>query len=109
MNSDFTSDEPSREKILEYIDRGLDTFGVNVRMFLYWKMEKDLHLRREEIPEKPESFTKAIENFFGAGSRIVERTLIKELKHCPGIKTLHTDNLADAITDMRKRLQTFGE
>ena len=105
-HSNFYPDEPTREKILECIDRGLDTFGANVRMVLYWKMEKDLNLRREDIPEKPETFTKSIENLFGAGSRIVERTLIKQLKQSSGIKSLPSDNLADTITELRKRLQT---
>ena len=92
------------KKILQYIDIGLDSFGENVRVVLYWKMERELGLMRENIPARPEIFVKSLQMMFGAGTRIVERTLIKEIKRSSGILNLPSDNLADAIVELKRQL-----
>lgn len=88
--------------ILECIERGLDSFGQNVRLVLYWKMEQDLGLRRDDIPFKPELFAKSVEKMFGPGSRIVERVIAREIKRSSGVVM---DDMVSAIMELKRMLE----
>ena len=88
--------------ILECIERALDSFGQNVRLVLYWKMERELGLRRENIPFKPELFAKSVERMFGPGSRIVERVITREIEKSSGVAM---DDMVSAIIELKRALE----
>jgi KaiC/GvpD/RAD55 family RecA-like ATPase len=67
------------EALLQAIDNGLLALGEIVRDTLYDRFDKKYQLKREEIPEKLDSFHKALQVMLGAGARIIETQIAKGL------------------------------
>ncbi|MGD8505695.1 MAG: hypothetical protein PVF15_03420 [Candidatus Bathyarchaeota archaeon] len=68
-----------RRALIEAVDSGLQSFGESPRSAIYFHLERNLKLRREEIPEKVKSFHEGLENIFGSGSRAVETIIVRDL------------------------------
>jgi hypothetical protein len=86
-----------RDSFLSSIDRGLDSFGENVHVVVYFELKKSFGITREEIPIKPELFVKSVEKFFGVGAFAVSRSIRKELEETSGIKDLKSKDLLTAL------------
>jgi hypothetical protein len=71
--------EDFKRVLIEAVDNGLLTLGESPRSAIYFHLERNLHLKREEIPEKVEKFLEGLENIFGPGSRVVEKVIVKDL------------------------------
>ena len=69
--------------VLDCIDRQLgSTLGEAVRESLYYSMERNQNLRKDQIPYRPDEFAKAIRMYFGAGSLdLIERMITRELTY----------------------------
>jgi len=67
------------EGLLQAIDDGLLALGEIVRDTLYDHFEKKYRLKREEIPEKLDTFQKALQVMLGAGARVIETQIAKSL------------------------------
>lgn len=69
--------------VLDCIDRQLaNSLGEAVRESLYYSMERNQNLRKDQIPQKPEEFAKAIRLYFGAGSLdLIDRMITRELAY----------------------------
>jgi len=68
------------EKILlEAVDEGLLVPGEIVRAAIYERIERSYQLRREEIPEKVETFHRALQELLGAGGKVMEKLIAKSL------------------------------
>ncbi len=87
----------ARDLVLSSIDRGLDTFGANVRIVIYYELQKLFGVSREEIPIKPEALTQTIEKIFGLGAQSVSRVILVKLEETTGIKDLSKHDLTQAI------------
>jgi hypothetical protein len=75
-----------KKVFIEAVDNGLLTLGESPRSAIYFHLERNWQLKREEIPEKVESFLEGLENIFGPGSRVVERIIVKNLYTRLGLK-----------------------
>jgi len=83
----FPSAEPSlltesislEEALLQAIDNGLLALGEIVRDTLYDRFDKKYQLKREEIPEKLDTFHRALHVMLGAGARVIETQIDKSL------------------------------
>ncbi len=71
--------ENFKKVLIEAVDNGLLTLGKSPRSAIYFRLEKNWQLKREEIPEKVEKFLKGLENIFGPGSRVVEKAIAEDL------------------------------
>ena len=87
----------SEDLFLSSIDRGLDTFGSNVRLVVYYELKNLFGITRDEIPLRPECFVKTIERLFGVGAKVVSRAIIKELEASSGVKDLSKKDLLTAL------------
>jgi len=87
----------SQNKFLSSIDRGLDAFGSNVRVVVYFELEKLHRITREQIPLKPELFVATINKLFGVGASTVSRAVCRELEKSSGISGLSSKDLLTAI------------
>jgi hypothetical protein len=67
------------EQILRGVDNGLDTFGKNVKVIFYAEMESSRQLKRAQILGNVEQFHGMIQQFFGPGSPLVERSIGREI------------------------------
>jgi hypothetical protein len=88
--------EPN-DSFLNAIDRGLNVFGENVHIVLYFELQKSQGISREEIPLKPQLFVEFVNQFFGVGAAVVSRSIRKELEITSGIKGLTSKDLLTAL------------
>jgi hypothetical protein len=63
--------------LLESIDEGLSLLGESPKQAVYYHLEKNFNMRRQDIPRKIDEFTEAIEKIFGAGAKIIEIQIMK--------------------------------
>ncbi len=66
------------DRVLTCVDKGLSRLGGTVKHVVYWYIENEYGLKREEIPEKPEEFVKGLEKMYGPGARVIELNILKE-------------------------------
>ena len=65
--------------ILNAVDSAFGRLGENAKRIIYWHLENSYQIHREDIVKKPEEFIEALENMFGAGSRILVHDILAEL------------------------------
>jgi hypothetical protein len=83
-------------EISRCIDAGLDTIGASSKKIVYWYLSQKRNLKVEDVPENPVIFLDALKTIFGQGAGILERTIVRELKHEFNI-TLG-ENLAEVLS-----------
>ena len=65
------------ELLIESIDEGLSVIGESKKKIVYAYLERKFQMTRHDIPNRIEDFTKAIENIFGNGAKILELKIMK--------------------------------
>lgn len=65
--------------LLEAIDEGLSTLGESSKQAIYFHLARTFHIRKDEIPDKIERFTEAIEKIFGLGANFLEILIMQRL------------------------------
>jgi len=69
------------KKIIQCVDEGLQVFGKSVKEVIYFYLERNFQLKKTEIPEKPETFCKAIISLFGEdGAKLIEESILQKMK-----------------------------
>jgi len=75
------------DKILEEaIEEGLNVLGSSGKQMLFFHLEKNYRLKKQEITRKPEAFAVAIEEIFGAGASVLEKIIVKNVYSKLGLK-----------------------
>ncbi|MFP3984396.1 MAG: hypothetical protein ACLFU9_00020 [Candidatus Bathyarchaeia archaeon] len=68
------------EKILfEAVDEALFSLGESSRQAIYFHLEKNFGIKKQEIASKTEVFKDAIEEIFGEGANFLEILIMKHL------------------------------
>jgi hypothetical protein len=65
--------------LLEAVDEGLSSLGQSSMQAIYFHLEKNFNVKKQEIPCKIEVFEDAIEKFFGLGANFLEILFMKRL------------------------------
>lgn len=65
--------------LLEAIDEALSSLGESVKKSIYFHVENSFNIKRQEIPQKIDAFSKALEQIFGPGARHLEISFMKSL------------------------------
>ena len=71
--------ERFNEVLIEAIDSGLESIGRTGRALIYQVLESKYHVKQNEIPSKLEDFFKCLDYLFGAGGRILQEIIVKNL------------------------------
>ena len=67
--------------LLQCIERALDCYGSNTKQATYLALTMNQGISADRILGNPEALDRAINEVFGpAGSKLVERTIVKEIK-----------------------------
>lgn len=74
-----------RGALFQAIDQGLAVPGEIVRATIYEPVERSYQLKREDIPDKLESFHLALQDLLGAGAKVMEELIAKNLYRQPGL------------------------
>jgi hypothetical protein len=73
---------PSRDvadSLVQAVDEALLVPGEIVRAPIYERVKRRYQVRREEIPEKLETFHQALQELLGAGGKVMERLIARNL------------------------------
>jgi len=98
------SDVSGFDKILlESIDEGLLSLSKSVRHLIFYYLEKDFSLKKEDLPRKLEVFSSGLERILGAGGAVVERFVAEKLYSKLGLEYDTSLNLVDAVVFARKK------
>src|SRR4030067_2596311 len=65
--------------IMEAVDESLASFGEAVRKAVYFQMQNNYNISKQEIPTRIEEFAAAIEEIFGIGALLIELKIIETL------------------------------
>ena len=66
-----------RDLLLEAVDEALSSLGDSVKQAIYFHLEKTFEIKKQDIPNKIEEFTNAIEEIFGLGAKLLEIRIMK--------------------------------
>jgi len=72
-------DRAFKKLLLEAVDEALSSLGDSSKQAIYFYLEETFKINRQNIPNKIEEFTNAIEKIFGQGAKILELQIIKHL------------------------------
>jgi len=78
--------------LLDAVDYGLLALGEIVRATIYHRIEESYHVRREEIPEKLDTFHKALQELLGGGAEVVRRLIAKNLYNTLNLRFAENEN-----------------
>ena len=68
-----------KKLLLEAVDEGLSSLGDSPKKAIYFHLERNFGIKKQDIPDRIEEFTEAIEKIFGHGARILEICIMKHL------------------------------
>jgi len=78
--------------LLDAVDYGLLALGEIVRATIYDRIEESYQVRREEIPEKLDTFHKALQELLGRGAEVMRRLIAKNLYNTLNLKFAENEN-----------------
>ncbi|MEM2598925.1 MAG: hypothetical protein QXU11_05255 [Thermoproteota archaeon] len=76
-----------KDRVLRCVDNALRCLGETAKRIIYWYLENEHGLRKEEIPDKPEEFITGLEKIYGSGARVIERLIVSEMADEFGVET----------------------
>jgi len=62
------------------VDKGLDSFGSNVKQAVYWSLMSKESISSDEVLSNPDAFIRALKEVFNAGFPLAQRAIVKEIK-----------------------------
>ena len=65
--------------LLEAVDAALSLLGDSSKQAIYFYLEKNFNIEKQDIPNKIEEFTNAIEEILGHGAKVLEIEIMKHL------------------------------
>jgi hypothetical protein len=65
--------------LLEAIDEALSSLGETPKKAIYYQLETAFNIKRLEIPNKIDDFSRALERLFGVGAKHLEIVFMKNL------------------------------
>jgi hypothetical protein len=96
--------ENSFELILfEAVDEGLSILGESVKLAIYFHVEKEQSIEKEEIPQKIGEFSSAIGKLFGPGARVIENIILQKLCEKLGLdyKDVKNKDLPTVVEELK--------
>jgi hypothetical protein len=78
--------------------------GGNAKYVIYYYIQKNFRLKKEEIPEHPEVFIQAITFFLGEeGSKIIEKLIVQKMMQTFKLKNKSKLTFVKAVQAVKGR------
>jgi hypothetical protein len=96
-----------KQVLLQSLDSGLASLGEHVRQVIYFHMERNCGLKREQIPENMEQFHQALVTILGQGSTVVEKLITKHIHQSIGLDSIKYEDipLLDCVAQLKQKTQ----
>jgi len=65
--------------LLESVDEGLSLLGKSAKKAVYFDLEKNFNITRDDVPQRIEEFANALEKIFGLSAKMIEIQIMKKL------------------------------
>jgi hypothetical protein len=110
IRADFVDETALDGKILECIEIGLDSFGMNLDELVKSEIERSGGIKWENVPRHPEKLETQLNQLFGAGgSSTIESMIAANIRSRFGLRSIKSDKMAVLISELRFSLQkTLG-
>jgi DNA-binding MarR family transcriptional regulator len=110
IRADPVDEKGLDEKILECIEIGLDSFGMNLDELVKSEIERSGGLKWENAPRHPEKLEAQLIQLFGAGgSSTIESMIAANIRSRFGLRSIKSDKMVVLISELRFSLQkTIG-
>ena len=96
-------DPDTQRKISQCIDDVLETLGKSGKQALTHHLEKNIGLKTEDIPRKPDLFCKGLNLIFGEqGADLLETAIVQKLLTSLGLDPKSKLTLEEAISTIKK-------
>jgi len=106
IRSDLMDEKGLDEKILECIEIGLDSFGMNLDELVKLEIERSGGLNWENVPRHPEKLQAQLNQLFGAGgSSTIESMIAANIRSRFGLRSIKSDKIAVLISELRFSLE----
>jgi len=66
--------------LLRCVDKGLDSFGSNMKQAVYWTLMSKEAISSDRILTNPEGFIRVLKEVFSSGYPLAQRAIVKEIK-----------------------------
>jgi hypothetical protein len=89
-------------KLIQAVDETLEMFGRKAKSQVYDYLEKNFGLRRDDILDKPETFSKGLRSLFGSASRHIELNIVERVHSKLGISFQRSEkfNFVDYVASL---------
>lgn len=88
----------TERKISQCVNKVLETLGKSGKQALTHYLKTNIGLKKEEIPQKPELFSKGLNLIFGEqGADVLETAIVQKLQTSFGLVPKSKLTLAEAI------------
>jgi hypothetical protein len=74
------------EILAEAVDEGLKTLGESGKHMIFFYLEKDFSVKKNEIAKNPEALAQGLEKIFKAGASVLEKIILEKLYLKLGLK-----------------------
>lgn len=107
MRNSSKGKRPFSQILIEATDEGLEAFGEQTKNVVYYHLEREFGVRKEEIPQKLEEFDKGLKNLFGLGGELVETHILKNLYRRLGqtFEAIENRNFQNCIRDAERNFR----
>jgi len=79
------------QNLIRAIDETLWTLGQRTSQLIYGYLEERFALKKEEIPAKPETFSRGLRSLFGYSSKLIELSIVKRFYSNMGLRFQSVD------------------
>ena len=94
--------------LLEAIDEGLRVLGEGGKHMVFFYLERNYSIRKQDIPRNLEAFAFGLEKIFGAGAPVLEKMILKCIYSKLGLKYKEKEGqqFIDCIKKATQTVQT---
>ncbi len=88
-----------QERVLKVIDKALtQIFGIEATNLIYGYIEENHRVRKDEIVEKLEHFTRGLEEFLSTGAYVIEKKILEDIYSDHGlIRRLESEQISNQL------------
>lgn len=91
------------QKLLERIDKALDNYGESVKQVIYWKLENTFGVKKKAIPQYPEKLVATLEEMFGHGAILIEKSILNEVSNTVPLEVTDTTKFVEVFRSIREQ------